>query len=158
MNRITPCGTLVALLAILASACSSATGPSTDLILTGTWSGTLGAGSGGGRALRIAWTISQNDLQLSGPVTVSTSPAVSPIVFDGTITGGFNRSSQLTVALTARHGSSGCVVNGTGTAAATINTIDGTLDVTFTGCDGLDVQAPNSNRLTLTKGAPFSDP
>jgi hypothetical protein len=141
---------MVAVLALLAGACSSATGPTTDLILAGTWSGTLGAGSGGGRALRITWTISQTGTRLSGPVSVSTSPAVAAIVFDGTGTGTLTRS-QLTMTLAARNGSSGCAVNGTGTAAASILAIDGTLDVTFTGCDGLDVEPPAGHHVTLAK-------
>jgi hypothetical protein len=144
-------GVVIAFLGALAASCSSATGPETDLILAGTWSGTLGAGSGGGRSLRVTWTIAQNGLQLSGPVTVSTSPAVAPITFDGTITGNLSRSSQLTLSLAARNSASGCAANGTGTAAGSVSTIDGTLDVTFAGCDGIDVQPPNSNHLTLTK-------
>jgi len=55
------------------------------------------------------------------------------------------------MALAARNGSSGCAINGTGTATPSVIAIDGTLDVTFTGCDGLDVQPPTSNRVTLTK-------
>lgn len=141
---------MVAMLAALAGACSSATGPTTDLILAGTWSGNLGQGSGSGRALRVTWTLSQNGTQLSGPVTVSTSPAVAPIVFDGTLSGSLSRS-QVTMTLAARNGSSGCAINGTGTAAASILAIDGTLDVTFSGCNGFDVEPPNSNRVTLTK-------
>ena len=151
MKRMAAGGVVIALLGALAASCSSATGPETDLILAGTWSGTLGAGSGGGRALRVTWTIAQNGLQLSGPVTVSTSPAVTPITFDGTITGTSSRSSQLTLSLAARNAASGCAVNGAGTAAGSVLTIDGTLDVTFTSCDGLDVQPPGSNHLTLTK-------
>ena len=58
ISRIAGRRALVALLAVLAGACGSETGPTTDLILNGTWSGGLGAGSGGaGRALRITWTI-----------------------------------------------------------------------------------------------------
>ena len=160
MNRMALRGVVIAFLGALAASCSSATGPETDLILAGTWTGTLGAGSGGGRALRVTWTIAQNGLQLSGPVTVSTSPAVTPITFDGTITGNLSRSSQLTLSLAARNSASGCAVNGTGTAAGSVFTIDGTLDVTFTGCGGLDVQPPASNHVTLTKDrpAPFSGP
>lgn len=150
MSRIAVGGAMVAVLAALAGACSSSTGPTTDLILNGTWSGVLGAGSGGGRALRITWTISQSGTRLSGPVTVSTSPAVTPIVFDGTLTGDMTRS-QVTMALAARNESSACTINGTGTAMASVLAIDGTLDVTFTGCDGLDVQPPGTNRVTLTK-------
>lgn len=108
MNGIAVRGALVAVLAALAGACGSATGPTTDLILAGTWSGDLGAGSGGGRALRVTWTISQDGTQLSGPVTVSTSPAG-------------------------------------------ILAIDGTMDVTFAGCDELRVEPPNSNHVRLTK-------
>ena len=151
MKRMAAGGVVIALLGALAASCSSATGPETDLILAGTWSGTLGAGSGGGRALRVTWTIAQNGLQLSGPVTVSTSPAVAPITFDGTITGTSSRSSQLILSLAARNAASGCAVNGAGTAAGSVLTIEGTLDVTFTSCDGLDVQPPGSNHLTLTK-------
>jgi len=160
MRRKAVRGVVIALLGALAASCSSATGPETDLILAGTWSGTLGAGSGGGRALRVTWTIAQNGLQLSGPVTVSTSPAVTPITFDGTITGTSSRTSRLTLSLAARKGASGCAVNGTGTAAGSVLAIDGTLDVTFTGCDGLDVQPPASNHMTLAKdrAAPFSGP
>jgi len=150
MNGIAVRGALVAVLAALAGACGSATGPTTDLILAGTWSGDLGAGSGGGRALRVTWTISQDGTQLSGPVTVSTSPALTPIVFDGTLTGSLSRS-QVTMTLAARNGSSGCAINGTGTAAAGILAIDGTMDVTFAGCDELRVEPPNSNHVRLTK-------
>ena len=141
---------MVAVFAVLAGACGSSTGPTTDLILNGRWSGVLGAGSGGGRALRITWTVSQNGTRLSGPVTVSTSPAVTPIVFDGTLSGDMSRS-VVTMALAARNASSACAINGTGTAMASVIAIDGTLDVTFTGCDGLDLQPPNNHRVTLTK-------
>jgi|KBSSwiStaDraftv2_1062776.scaffolds.fasta_scaffold94993_2 hypothetical protein len=160
MNRMGAGGVVIALLGALVASCSSATGPETDLILAGTWSGTLGAGSGGGRALRVTWTIAQNGLQLSGPVTVSTSPAVTPITFDGTITGSLSRTSQLTLSLAARDAASGCAVNGSGAAAGSVLTIDGTLDVTFTSCDGLEVQPPASDHLTLTRDrtAAFSGP
>jgi hypothetical protein len=83
-------GLVLSMLALTIGACGgSPPAPSQNpsLNLTGTWSGVVGAGSGGGRALRVTWTASQTSSNLSGPATLLTSPAVTDITLSGTLTG-----------------------------------------------------------------------
>jgi len=124
------------------------------LNLTGTWSGVVGAGSGGGRALRVTWTVNQNGSNLSGPVTLLTSPAVTDITFSGALTGTL-AGSQLSLNYVTMPGAvpglANCSASGTGSATATSSTISGNLDVSFVSCDGLGLQPPANNQLTLTR-------
>ena len=124
------------------------------LNLAGTWSGFVGAGSGGGRALRVTWTASQTGSNLSGPVALVTSPAVTDITFSGTLTGTLTGSQLSLTVMTmpgAVPGSASCSASGTGSASATSTAISGSLDVSFVSCDGLGLQPPANNLLTLTK-------
>jgi hypothetical protein len=123
------------------------------LNLTGTWSGVVGAGSGGGRALRVTWTVSQTGGNLSGPVTLLTSPAVTDVTFSGALTGTLTGSQLSLTYVTmpgAVPGSANCSASGTGSASATSTAISGSLDVSFVSCVGLGLQPPASNLLTLT--------
>ena len=124
------------------------------LNLTGTWSGVVGAGSGGGRALRVTWTVSQAGANLSGPVTLLTSPAVTDVTFSGALTGTLTGSQLSLTYVTmpgAVPGSANCSASGTGSATATSSAISGNLDVSFVSCDGLGLQPPANNQLTLTR-------
>jgi hypothetical protein len=133
---------------------SSSTAPSQNLNLTGTWSGVVGSGSGGGRALRVTWTASQSGSRVSGPATLLTSPAVTDLTFSGTMSGSLT-GGQLSLMFAAPSGSvpgsATCSVTSTGSAAAGTSTISGTLDVTFVACEGLGLQPPTSDQLTLTR-------
>jgi hypothetical protein len=150
-------GLVLSMLALTIGACGgSPAAPSQNpsLNLTGTWSGVVGAGSGGGRALRVTWTASQTSSNLSGPATLLTSPAVTDITLSGTLTGTLT-GSQLSLTYVTMPGgvpgSANCSASGTGSAIATSTTISGTLDVSFASCDGLGLQPPANNQLTLTK-------
>ena len=124
------------------------------LNLTGTWSGVVGAGSGGGRALRVTWTVSQTGGNLSGPVTLLTSPAVTDVSFSGALTGTLTGSRLSLTYMTmpgAVPGSANCSASGIGSATATGSAISGNLDVSFVSCDGLGLQPPANNQLTLTR-------
>jgi hypothetical protein len=148
----------VSLAAVLiggAAACGSSSSPTPAAIdLSGTWTGTIGAASGGGNALRTTWTIAQAGAMVSGPATVSTSPAVSNVAFRGTLAATL-AGSQLTLALAPTpadiQGAPGCTVSGSGSASVDGRTMSGTLTVTFTSCEPLGLQPPASSQLTLTK-------
>jgi len=150
-------GSVLSVLALTIGACggySSAPSQNPLLNLAGTWSGFVGAGSGGGRALRVTWTTSQTGSNLSGPVTLLTSPAVTDITFSGTLTGTLTGSQLSLTFMTmpgAVPGSANCSASGTGSASATSTAISGSLDVAFVSCNGLGLQPPANNLLTLTK-------
>ena len=141
---------LVLLLASVAAACGgSTTGPSGSLNLTGTWSGVVGMGSGGGRALRMTWMATQQGSNLSGPVTVRTSPALPDTEFSGTLAGAVAGNS-LSLTLAAQpQAASGCSLSGTGSASPTTDTISGHLNLAFVACGTLE--PPSNSQLVLTK-------
>src|SRR5262245_35319089 len=122
--------------------------------LTGTWSGVVGSGSGGGRALRVTWTAAQNGSSISGPATLLTSPAVTDITISGTLTASLT-GSQLLLTFTAPagsvQGSATCSMSGVGSGSVVDSAISGTLDVAFVACERLGLQPPVSNVLLLTK-------
>jgi len=151
MTRASTCGSmLVLLLASVAAACGgSTTGPSGSLNLTGTWSGVVGMGSGGGRALRMTWMATQQGSVLSGPVTVRTSPALPDTEFSGTLAGALAGDS-LSLTLAAQpQAASGCSLSGAGSASSTTDTISGNLTLTFMACG--TQEPPSNNQLVLTK-------
>ena len=141
---------MILLLASVAAACGgSTTGPSASLNLTGTWSGVVGMGSGGGRALRITWMATQEGSNLSGPVTVRTSPALPDTEFSGTLAGALAGNS-LSLTLAAQpQAASGCSLSGSGSASPTTDTISGNLTLTFAACGTLE--PPSNSQLVLTK-------
>lgn len=143
-------GALMVLLLASVTACGgSTTGPSASVNLTGTWSGVVGMGSGGGRALRMTWMATQQSSNLSGPVTVRTSPALPDTEFSGTLAGALAGNS-LSLTLAAQpQAASGCSLSGTGSANPTTDTISGNLNLTFTACGTLD--PPSNSQLVLTK-------
>jgi len=135
---------------------TSSTSPSQNppFSLIGTWSGVVGAASGGGRALRVTWTASQTGSIVSGPATLLTSPAVSNITLSGTLTASI-AGNELSLRYEGPSGSvpalAGCSVSGTGSATASGDTISGSLDVIFESCEELGLQPPTSDRLTLAR-------
>ncbi len=151
-------GLVTGVLTIAMAACGGPNGPSgnTPLDLAGTWSGLVGAGSGGGRALRVTWTSSQTGSNFSGPVTLLTSPAVTDVTFSGTLTGSLS-GNRLSLTYSAKPEGlpqpANCTVSGTGsaTATATGNTISGSLSVSFVSCAALGLEAPANTELTLTR-------
>jgi len=147
---------LVALLgacALATASCASSTSPSA-LDLTGTWSGTIGSGSGGGRAVRVTWTISQTDATVSGPATLSASPAIAAVAFPGLLTGTLH-GSEVSLAFTSSlgnvPGTPNCSLSGRGVATIAGNSIAGTFDVIYTACESLNLQPPASDQFLLTK-------
>ena len=148
-------GIILALLTLIAPGCGGQSmTPSTTIDLSGTWSGVVGAGSGGGRALRVTWSATQTGTTISGPATLTTSPAVSDLTFAGTLSGTVTRA-QLSVRYVSNAGTIAglpdCSVSGQGTGAATPTSISGQLDVAFASCDALGMQAPTTDQFTLTK-------
>jgi hypothetical protein len=142
---------------IVAACTSSSTAPSQNpaLDLAGTWSGVVGAGSGGGRALRVTWAANQSGNSVSGPATLVTSPAVTDITFSGTLAGSLtgNRLSLTYMGVPGGvPGSPSCSVSGTGSATTSgSSAISGILDVSFVSCDALGLQPPANDQLTLTR-------
>jgi hypothetical protein len=121
--------------------------------LTGIWSGVVGAGSGGGRALRVSWSATQSGSSVSGPATLLTSPPVTNVTFAGTMSG-TQSGTQVSLSYVSPPGVPGsatCSVSGHGGVAAGGNTMVGTFDVVFVSCEGLALEPPVSNQLTLTK-------
>lgn len=133
----------------------SGMGPSaTPTDLSGTWSGFIGSGSGGGRAVRVTWSATQTGKTISGPATLTTSPAVTDLTFSGILSGTLT-GTQLSLSYVSNTGNVAvapdCSVSGHGAAAATSASISGQLDVAFTSCGALGLQPPTSDQLTLTK-------
>ena len=145
---------LAAVLIVGAAACRSSSSPTPALDLSGMWTGTIGAGSGGGNALRATWTIAQAGAVVSGPASISTSPAVSDVVFRGTLSATL-AGTQLALTLPPTPAdlptAPGCTVSGSGSAGVDGRTMSGNLMVTFTSCASLGLQPPASSQLTLTK-------
>ena len=142
--------TCVSLLSVLVASCAgTAMTPSPPVNLSGTWSGVIGQGSGGGRALRVTWTATQDGSTASGPASVLTSPPVTDIMFSGILTGRIS-GNQVSLTLSAQPLSgSDCSLSGTGSAAVATGSLAGSLDVHFTSCGVL--QPPSNNQLVLTK-------
>ena len=123
--------------------------PSPPVDLSGTWSGVIGQGSGGGRALRVTWTATQDGATAAGPAAVLTSPPSTDVIFSGTLTGRIS-GSQVSLALSAQPlPGSECSLSGTGSGVVASGTIAGSLDVHFTSCGVLE--PPSSNQLALTR-------
>jgi hypothetical protein len=142
--------TVVSVIAILVASCGGpAMMPSSPVDLSGTWSGVIGRESGGGRALRVTWTATQDGSAASGPASVLTSPPVTDVIFSGTLSGRIS-GSQVSLTLSAQPlASSDCSLSGTGSAAVATGTIAGSLDVHFTSCGPFE--PPSNNQLVLTK-------
>lgn len=147
---------VVSVLAMATSGCggSSMAPSATPADLSGTWSGVVGSGSGGGRALRVTWSATQTGHTISGPAAVTTSPAVSDVTFTGTLSGTLT-GMQLSLSYVSNTGNiaaaPNCSASGHGTGSATSTSIAGQLDVVFTSCEALGLQAPTSDQFTLTK-------
>lgn len=123
--------------------------PSPVVNVSGTWSGVIGRESGGGRALRLTWTATQDGSTASGPALVLTSPPVTDEIFTGTLTGSLS-GNQLSLILSAQPlPGSDCSLSGSGSAAVADGAIAGSLDVHFTSC-GV-VEPPSSDQIVLRK-------
>lgn len=140
---------VVSSIAMLVAACGAPMVPAPAVNLNGTWFGVIGRASGGGRALRVTWTATQDGSTASGPASVLTSPPVTDVIFSGTLTGSIS-GSQVALTLSAQPlPGSECSLSGTGSAAVATGTIAGSLDVEFRSC-GV-VEPPSSNQIVLTK-------
>ncbi len=142
--------TFVSLLSIVFASCGGAAmTPSPPVNLSGTWSGVIGQGSGGGRALRVTWTPTQDGRTASGPASVLTSPPVTDVIFSGLLIGSVS-ASQVSFTLSAQPlPGSDCSLSGTGSATAGTGTLVGSLDVQFRSCGAL--APPSDNHLVLAK-------
>jgi hypothetical protein len=141
---------VVSVISMLVGSCAGpATMPSPAVNLSGTWSGVIGRASGGGRALRLTWTATQDGSSASGPATVLTSPPVTDVLFAGALTARIS-GSQISLVLAAQPlPGSDCLLSGTGAAAVAAGTIAGSLDVHFASC-GV-IEPPSSNEIVLTQ-------
>ena len=142
--------TFVGLISILVAGCGGAAmTPSPPVNLSGTWFGVIGQGSGGGRALRVTWTATQDGSTASGPASVLTSPPVTDVIFSGILTGRVS-GSQVSFTLSAQPlPGSDCLLSGTGAAAVATETLAGSLDVHFTSCGALE--PPSNNQIVFAK-------
>jgi len=123
--------------------------PSPPVNLSGTWSGVIGQGSGGGHALRVTWTATQDSSTVSGAASVLTSPPVTDVTFAGSLTGRIV-GGQVFFTLSAQPlAGSDCLLSGTGSAAVATGMLTGSLDVHFTSCGAL--APPSSNQFVLAK-------
>src|SRR5262245_40423104 len=148
-------GIIVALLAMTIGSCGGPSiAPTASVDLSGTWSGVVGSGSGGGRALRLTWSATQTGNTVLGPATLTTSPAVSALSFAGTLSGSLT-GLQLSLSYASNAGSNtgapDCCDSGHGTGTTFGTSISGQLDVAVTSCDALGLQAPTRDQFTLTK-------
>jgi len=142
--------TFISLISVVVASCGGAgTMPSPPVNLSGTWSGVIGQGSGGGRALRVTWTATQDGNTASGPASVLTSPPVTDVIFSGILIGAIS-GSQVSFTLSAQPlPGSDCSLNGTGSAAVATGTLAGSLNVHFMSCGALE--APSNNQFVLAK-------
>lgn len=146
-------GTLVTLIGLLVTACGGSPAMPTEPVnLNGSWSGVIGQGSGGGRALRVTWAATQNGSLATGPVSLLTSPPVTDVTFVGVMTGTVS-GTQVTLTLTTQSVvSSACSLTGTGSANGGTGSADltGTVDVQFSpSCGGLE--PPANDGVVLTR-------
>ena len=142
--------TFVSLISILVASCGgSAMAPSSPWNLSGTWTGVIGQGAGGGRALRVTWTATQDGSTASGPASVLTSPPLTDVIFSGVLTGSI-AGSQVSFTLSAQPlPGSECSLSGTGSAAVASTTLAGSLDVHFTSCGALE--PPSNDQIVLAR-------
>jgi hypothetical protein len=142
--------TIVSLISILFAGCGGVEMmPSATVNVSGTWSGVIGRESGGGRALRVTWTATQDGSAASGPVSVLTSPPVTDVIFSGSLIGKIS-GSQVSLTLSAQPlPGSDCSLSGTGSAAVATGTMAGSMELHFTSCGVLE--PPSSTQLILTK-------
>lgn len=136
--------TLITFVGLLVAGCGGAPARPTERVnLTGTWSGLIGQGSGGGRALRVTWTATQNGITATGPASVLTSPPVTDVTFSGVMTGTIS-GTQVSLTISGQPlAASDCSLTGSGTASAASGNLAGSLDVHFsTSCGAL---APPAN-------------
>jgi hypothetical protein len=111
--------------------------------------GVIGQGSGGGRALRVTWTATQDGSTASGQASLLTSPPVTDAIFSGILVGKIS-GSQVSFTLSAQPlPGSDCALSGTGSAAVATVTLTGSLNVQFTSCGALE--PPSNNQLVLAK-------
>ena len=143
---------LVVMFACITTGCGgSASGPSSSLNLTGSWSGMVGQPQSGS-ALRLTWIATQSGTTVSGPATVvkpSTDvPATGTMA--GTLTG-----SRLTLTYEVPAGSVpvylSCTISGSGIATATAQSMVGALQLVFTNCLGSGLETTESPQFTLAK-------
>jgi hypothetical protein len=102
----------------------------------------------------VTWVASGDGNRLSGPATLSTSPSVTNLQFAGTLSGSAD-GAQLSLTFAGSSANTAeaaeCRASAHGAATPGSAMMEGTLDVTFVSCDGLDLQPPASNRLTLSR-------
>lgn len=129
---------------------STPTAP-TALNLTGSWTGFFGEPQSGS-ALRMTWTVVH-----TGNVASGTATLVKP-AFAVTATGqvmGTLQGSQMALTITVPAGSvpgfASCSILGAGMTTAQASSISGTMNATFSNCQGSGLEPPASNQLTLTK-------
>ena len=124
--------------------------PTEPVNLTGTWSGVIGQGSGGGAALRVTWTATQNGSTATGPVSVLTSPPVTDVMFSGVMTGTIS-GTQVSLTLSGQPlVGSDCSLTGSGAASAASGNLAGSLDVHFSPACGA-LQPPSNGGFVLAK-------
>jgi hypothetical protein len=138
-------------LAVVAGCGSSPSSPSHPSVdLTGTWSGTLGQGSEGGRALRVTWVATQTGSDVTGAASVLTSPPTTDVLFSGTLAGSVSGGTvSLTLSAHPQQGTPDCNLSGSGSAIAAAGTVSGSLQVMFASCGALE--PPANSQLTLTR-------
>jgi hypothetical protein len=146
-------GTFVTLIGLLIAGCGGAPAmPTEPVSLTGSWSGVIGQGSGGGRALRVTWTATQTGNTATGPVSVLTSPPVTDVIFSGVMTGTIS-GTQVSLTLSSQPlPGSECSLTGTGSANGGTGSgnLSGTLDVRFSPSCGA-LEPPANDGFVLAK-------
>ena len=119
--------------------------------LAGTWTGQLGA-QGTGTALRATWTATQTGNSITGTIAL-TKPNAN-LDFTGTLSGTLS-ANRLTLTYSVPRGNvpdlADCTMSGSGTADSTNTAIAGTLNITYTNCQGFSATPTASEPLTLAK-------
>ena len=149
---------ILLLLVTIALACQDPpTNPTTigrpqSLTLTGTWTGLIGVGTQTSSSLMATWTVSQTDSSVSGPIALSNS--ATNVSFAGTLTGTLS-GTRLPVTYTIPRGNvptfPDCSMSGSGTLEAGLTLMSGTLNITYTNCQGFTTQTSSTDDISLTK-------
>lgn len=122
------------------------------LALAGTWRGPIGVVAGSTSTATATWTVSQNGLNVTGPISLLNLS--TNVTLSGTLAGTLS-GTRLTVTYSIPRGNvpgvPDCSMSGTGSLEASATIMSGTLNVTNTNCVGFTTETSTTNSVSLVK-------